>query len=139
MEGLTLGDWREARERAPLKELVYKHEDRLLAWLGIGGPGRVGQFSMMVHPEAEDRTEELIAHSMTILRNRSALLCLVPEFQVRLQRLLEAHGFDQAGSYFICTKQLRARVHQPEPAPIPAHGLGPALPIGGMHAQRNHS
>ena len=139
MEGLTLSDWREARERAPLREMVYEHEGRLLAWLGIGGTREVGQFGMMVHPEAEDRTEELIDYSMSVLRDRSTLLCLVPEFQVRLQRLLEVRGFDQTGSYSILVRQLRARVPQAELAPIPAQGWGPALPIGGMHAQRNHS
>lgn len=137
VEGLTLGEWQEARD--PFKtELVYERGNRLLAWVGLGVEEGWGHFDVRVHPSAEDSLEEIVASTLALLGGKPAILSLVPEFQLRLRRLLEGMGFEQVAGFSVLVKQLRARVPEPELTPMPARGLGPALPFGGRYAQRDH-
>jgi hypothetical protein len=137
VEGLTLGEWQEARDSFKT-ELVYERGDSLLAWVGLGVEEGWGYFDVRVHPSAEDSLEEIITSALALLRGKPAVLSLVPEFQLRLRRLLEGMGFEPVAAFCVLVKQLRVRVPEPEHAPMPARGLGPALPFGGRYAQRDH-
>ncbi len=122
-EGLTFGEWQRARDRNAIKgakrEIVYEKEDNLVAWLGTIAIGSRGQFDILVHPQ-EEWLGELVDTSLTYLKDRRYLLCLVPEFQGALSRILQARGFEEVARYTLSVKELTAKVRQPVPLPLQA-------------------
>jgi len=115
-EGLTLQEWRQARERClgqgKRQELVIEMDGTPVGWLHVFTMDRAGRLDLLVRPEAEAHLDYLLKYSLAVLRGRSPVICLVPEFQGRLRSLLEKHNFEPVEEYYALVKQLAARVHR---------------------------
>lgn len=121
MEGMTLEEWSANRD-APFgqqKEYVWGQDDRLRAWLQVNRGNGCGQFRLLVHPEDENRLEDLVAQALTRLSHKDPALALVPHYQPSLRTLLmEVWGFEEVAEYENLARQLAVRV--PEARFVPA-------------------
>jgi hypothetical protein len=123
-EGITLSEWRDARERDPearrKKDYVLERDGRIAAWVHAVAQGRGGQFFLLVDPESEELMPDLLRYALALLEGRNPVLTLVPERQLRLQRLLEEHGFAALGEYCTLVKHMTVRVRQLQFVPVRA-------------------
>ncbi len=120
-EGLTLQEWRQARDKClgqrRRQELVVEMGGMPVGWLHVVSMDRAGQFDLLVRPEAEAHLEYLLEYGLALLRGRSPVVCLVPEFQSRLPFLLETAGFEPVAEFYALVKQLAVRVRRPALVP----------------------
>jgi hypothetical protein len=123
-EGITLSEWRDARERDPdmrrKKDYVLERDGRISAWVHAVSVGRSGQFFVLVDPAHEELTSDVLRYALGLLENRQPVLTLVPERHLRLQRLLEEHGFAEAGEFCTLVKHMTVRVRQLQLVPVRA-------------------
>ena len=118
-EGMTLEEWCQSRDKDAPRELVSESGGEISAWLRIRQDRMSGQFDIMTRLEAGELTN-LVEYSLSMLKGRNAIYCLVPEFQPQLRRILEYKGFSQVGEYFCLSKQLAVRVCEPQLVPLRA-------------------
>ena len=119
--GVIFSEWREAQETSPgrCQELVAVHDGRVQAWLALSQTSNAGMFDLMVDPEAAGATEALVRHALHRLGSRVPVVCLVPEFQGTLQRVVEEDlEARPVAEFTTLVKYLTVRV--------PARGLVPA-------------
>jgi len=118
-EGMTLQEWAHSRDKDAHRELVQENAGEISAWLRIRYSGASGQFEIFAAPGSGDLTS-LVDYTLTVLKTRRPVYCLVPEYQQQLRRIIEERGFYQAGSYSCLSKQLAVRVHEPRWVPLRA-------------------
>ena len=122
VEGLTLQEWRESRERGwgkgRAKESVYEKDGRLLGWLGISTYSRTGQFDVLADMRDPEVLPALLNLASTRLQKKSSVLCLVPEFQEPLGRLLMELNFEETEQYLALMKHITAKIREPSLAPL---------------------
>ena len=119
VEGMTFEEWSQSRDRGEIKELVIEDKGEVKAYLRIRHDGRAGQFDILTDPGSGD-IGSLVDYSMAALRGRSPLYCLVPEFQQHHRHVLEERGFRQEAEFSCLSKQLVARVREPQLVPLSA-------------------
>ena len=118
-EGMTLQEWCQSRGKSADRELVREQAGEITAWLRISYSGAVGRFEICAAPGLND-LGELVDYSVTLLKARRPVYCIVPEYQNQLRRILEERGFYQAGTYACLSKQLAVRVSEPRLVPLRA-------------------
>jgi len=118
-EGMTLQEWSQSRDRDATKELVLEKGSEISAWLRIRMGRTAGRFEIVGELGAGE-LGELVGYSLTALRGRHPIYCLISEFQQQLRRILEERGFYQAAAYSCLSKQLAVRVHEPQLVPLRA-------------------
>jgi hypothetical protein len=119
VEGMTFEEWSQSRDRGEIRELVVEDKGEVKAWLRIRHDGRAGQFDIVTDLDTGD-ISSLVDYSMAALRGKSPLYCLVPEFQQHHRHVLEERGFHQEAEFSCLSKQLVARVHEPQLVPLSA-------------------
>lgn len=127
-EGMTFREWLESREWSG-KEFIYEKDGKLLGWLRISTDRLRGHFDIMVHPSEANSLDYLVKYSLGLLHSKHLIICLTPEFQLQLQRLLLEHNFKEMAEYSTLVKQLAVRQTQLDFAPKKATGWEPALPF----------
>jgi hypothetical protein len=85
--------------------------------LGLGG--MAGWFAIMTESGA-DELGQLLNYSLAALKGRRPVYCLLPEYQVQLQSVLEGRGFYRVAEYSCLYKQLAVRVSEPQLVPLHA-------------------
>ncbi len=119
VEGMTLQEWSQSRDKDATWELVLEKEGQISAWLRIRLGRTAGRFEIVSEPGAKE-LEQLVDYSMAALKGRHPVYCLVPEYQQQLQRILEEKGFSRVASYACLSKQLAVRVREPQLVPLRA-------------------
>jgi len=119
VEGMTLQEWSQSRDRDAHRELVWGSGGEISAWLRVRQNRMAGQFEILSDQGAEE-LGRLVSYSLNYLRGSRPVYCLVPEFQQRLRQILEERGFRQAAAYSCFCKQLAVRVHEPRLMPLRA-------------------
>ncbi len=119
VEGMTFSEWLESKERATRKEFVLTHEDQISAWIRIRNNKMAGQFDIVSAPQSGD-LQSLVDSSMSILRDKYPIYCLVTDYQEQLQRIIEGEGFQQVEEYTCLNKHLAVRVREPKLVPMQA-------------------
>ncbi len=117
--GMTFEEWRGNRDRGEVREYVLGDGDDLRAWMRIRRDGRAGQFDMLVDSGSSD-IGLLVDHALAGLRRSRPIYCLVPEFQMHQQHTLEERGFRQVAEFRCLSKELMARVCEPQLVPMSA-------------------
>ncbi len=113
VEGMTLQEWSQSRDKDATWELVLEKEGQISAWLRIRLGRTAGRFEIVAEPGAKE-LEQLVDYSMTALKGRHPVYCLVSEYQQQLQRILEEKGFSRVASYACLSKHLAVRVREPQ-------------------------
>jgi len=119
VEGMTFEEWSQSRDRGEIKELVVEDKGEVKACLRIRQDGRAGQFDILTHLDSGD-IGSMVDYSLAALRGRSPLYCLVPEFQQHHGHVLEERGFHQEAEFSCLSKQVAARVREPQLVPLSA-------------------
>lgn len=121
MEGMTLEEWYATREAqfGQQKEYVWSEGDRLRGWLQVNRGNGCGQFHLMVHPEDENRLEDLVVQALAHLPRKEPVVALVPHYQPSLRSLLmEVWGFEEVAEYENLARQLAVRVLEARFVPV---------------------
>jgi len=118
-EGLTVAEWQESRDRRSWleREFILQREESLAGWVRIGSAGGMGRFEAVFRPDEEEGLQHLVNWGLAHLDGRTALLCVVSEFQGQLKRLLEGLGFEEAAEYIAMVKELAVKVREPSLMP----------------------
>jgi hypothetical protein len=119
VEGMTLQEWHQSRDRGAARELVFEDGGEIAASLRIRFDRMAGQFDVLATVGATE-LGQLVNYSLSVLSGRDPIYCLVPEFQQQQLRILEERGFYKVAEYCCLSKQLLARVHEPQLVPLRA-------------------
>jgi len=119
MAGMTLEEWRGNRDRGPAREYVRDEGGEVTAWVRVRRDGRAGQFDMLAAPGSGD-IGPVIDSALSLLRRSSPVYCLVPESQIEQPPALEERGFRRVEEYHCLSKELLARVREPQLVPLSA-------------------
>jgi hypothetical protein len=119
VEGMTFQEWRQGRDRTICRESVLENAGEISAWLRTRTEGVAGQFDVVTTLGATD-LGQLVNSSISLLKGKHPIYCLVPEFQQHLREILEEQGFRQVAEYSCFSKQLAVRVRDPQMVPIQA-------------------
>ncbi len=118
VEGMTFKQWQANKDRSVGKEWLFEKDSSPVGWLRVRASPDIGQFEVMATPQGE--LEPMVEFGLMRLKGCRYLLCLVPEFEGELSRLLEDRGFSQVASYSVIVKELVARAHEPCLMPLQA-------------------
>ena len=101
MVGVTFSQWMGSRERRQgwRRELVCERDDVIRAWMCVGGRWGAARVEMMVHPDEEQNTGELMESGLARLRRGRTVYALVQQHQILLRRLLEQNGYVPAREF----------------------------------------
>ena len=119
VEGMTFQEWCQSRDRTIHGESVLENAGEISAWLRTRTEGAAGQFDIVTTLGATD-LGRLVNNSISLLRGKHPIYCLVPEFQQHLRDIIEEQGFRQVAEYACFSKQLAVRVRDPQLVPIQA-------------------
>jgi hypothetical protein len=102
---------------------VMEEGGEVMAYLEIRRGSAGALFSMIVHPQAEHHTRDMVAQGLARLGPRWSLpvYCCVRRYQEWLWNPLESLGFELFGAMAVMVKRLVAPIAEPEHAP--AHVL----------------
>ena len=105
---ITLDQWRAGQEQygGRCQEFVLESGSGLRGWLMSGQRSGVGQLAATVHPDNEDSLGPVVDFGLDQLKGTRAVYCLVPEYQVALQRVLTDRGFEPVSEYVTLVKKL---------------------------------
>jgi hypothetical protein len=118
VEGMTFEEWCRNRDRGPAGEYVLGEGGEPTAWIRIRRDGRVGQFDMLADSQSSD-VDMIVDHALSVLSRSRPVYCLVSEFQTH-QHILEERGFRRVAEFRCLSKDLLARVHEPQLMPLSA-------------------
>ncbi|MEE8471379.1 MAG: hypothetical protein V3S51_08625 [Dehalococcoidia bacterium] len=118
-EGMTFSEWCQSWERPAAREYVCEKEGDVSAWLRIRFDGKAGQFDMVTTLEGTELAE-LVKSSLSLLKGRHPIYCVVPEFQLQVRHVLEEQGFHQVAEYSCLGKHRAIRVREPRLVPLRA-------------------
>ncbi len=113
--GITLDQWRDARERAfgNATELAYLRDNKITGWLNFHPQRRATPVDLVVHPNDEEALSALVSHALS---QRQLQTWLLPEYQDMTRRLLVHSGFEEVGCYYQLVKCLAVKVARPATA-----------------------
>lgn len=119
--GSTFKEWSEAKDlllkNGTKGQFVYEKGGRILGWLRLAEYEGDTHVDMLVDPASEEALEMVLTHIFRSKKGKTSILCLVPEFQEALCRLLLGRGFVEVARYVILVKQVTAKVRQASLAP----------------------
>ena len=112
--GMTLEQWKASRERRNGRgeEFVLTNSDTLRGWLMSVQQSSIGQISAMIHPDNEGLLASVVEFGLEHLRGTKAVYCLVPEYQIALQRVLSDRGFEAVSDYITLVKSMTVTVQE---------------------------
>ncbi len=117
--GMTYSEWSHSRSRYGDREFVAEDDGNISSWLSVKHDGKAGHFSVLSSSGAPE-LREMVERCLSLLRGRSPLYCLVPEYQVELRRAVEDEGFEPVAEYSCFSKQLTVRVREARWVPLQA-------------------
>jgi len=94
---------------------LYGQTGQMLACLCIASASRGAWLRILVDPDAQSSTAELVDHALFLARNdaRRPLHCAVREYQGGIRAILEERGFRQTENYSLLVKHTTVRVREP--------------------------
>lgn len=112
--GMTFDQWRASQERfgGTLREFVLPEEERVRAWLGVATRSGYGVLSAVAHPDHEHHLPDVVGFGLSNLTSTGTIYCLVPEYQVALQRVLTDNGFLPVSDYVTLVKTMTASARE---------------------------
>jgi hypothetical protein len=115
----TTGPWlRQARQEG----CVLEDKGEIVGYLRIR-QGQTGHWlEMLLHPQAYERADELVVHSLSLLSEYPSLpiYCCLRRYQGGLRAPLEARGFRHFASQCVMVKYTTVRIKEPALKLIPA-------------------
>lgn len=124
VEGTTLEEWRESRDRGSWlgrrREFVLQKQGSVVGWLQISAVRGMGYFEVIFHPAEQEGLERLVNWGLMCLDGKSPLFCIVSAFQGQLRRLLERLGFQEVAEYCTLVKEIALKVREPSFMPVQA-------------------
>jgi hypothetical protein len=116
---VTPGPWlRQARQEG----CVLEDKGEIVGYLRIR-QGQTGHWlEMLLHPQAYERADELVVHSLSLLSEYPSLpiYCCLRRYQGGLRAPLEARGFRHFASQCVMVKYTTVRIKEPALKLIPA-------------------
>ena len=91
----------------------------IAAWLRIKLSRRMRQIDVITASDTAD-LDKLVNYSLAVLNGKVPIFWLVPEFQQCLRDVLEEQSFRQVAEYCCLSKQLAARISEPQLVPLRA-------------------
>ncbi len=119
-EGATLEEWTEGQEASfgHQREYVWATDGQPWAWLRSSEHSPYQQIQLLVHPSANDATNDLVQYALSLAPKGGKTLALVPDHQIDLQRTLTRNwGFEEVAHYVALVRQLTVRVPAVQLAP----------------------
>ena len=106
--GVTFDQWASSRERTRWRgrEFVYEREGQLRGSVKAIQRFRSGQLLIGIHPDDESSLGALVEYGLARLSWVSTVFCVVPDYQVTLQRLLPLRGFEPVSGYVTLVKSM---------------------------------
>ncbi len=118
-EGITYTEWQANRRRSPGQEWVFERDGEVVGWAAASA-GRNGGL-LDIPAVTKDDMQAVVDHGLAAMGGSQKVLCLVPDGDAALQRLLEERGFSQVTTYAALMRELLVRVVEPYAMPaVPA-------------------
>ena len=130
--GMTLEQWREARERGgwSSREYVYRKQDATQGWVQITRRGVSGIVTLMSHPGADDSIPALVSHGMSRAWGVKNWYCLSRDHQGRFEAHLRQRGYREAARYVTLARAITSPVSIAQPGrAVRLSGLNPAVDL----------
>ena len=131
-QGMTVDQWRAARERAgwSSREYVYRRDDATQGWARVTRRGRSAIVTLMSHPGADDGIAALVAHAMARSWGIKNWHCLVRDHQGRFDTLMRQRGFREIERYTTMARAITSPVSIAQPGiALRIAGLNPAVDL----------
>jgi hypothetical protein len=112
--GMTIEQWMSSREEpvGRSKEFVLEGEGSARGWLRTARRFGKGQLEAIVHREDEHALPHMVDFGLDRLRSVKAIYCLVPEYQIGLQRVLADRGFEAISDYITLVKSMTVKAQE---------------------------
>ncbi len=103
---MTFEQWQASREQCPGRheQRVLEREDAIRGSFDTTISSSVGGLSATVHPDEDALLPDIVDQGLRSLSTTRAVLCLVPEYQVSLGRVLEDRGFEPIDQFVTLIK-----------------------------------
>jgi len=126
-EAVTFQEWLAAQEtrgrgRGRL-DMVGEQQSRALAWVRATRESDLGRLDLIVHPDACNETEAVLAAGLSALKQEQPVYCLVREYARPVRERLEGAGFAACGEYVSLVKRLALPVREPRRTRVPVPAL----------------
>ncbi len=112
--GMTLEQWAASQEHCSgrCEEYVLDDDESPKASLKVARKSGTGQLMVVAHPGYETHLPWIVSFGLEQLGKVKAVLCLVSEHQVSLQRALAERGFSPASDYITLVKSMAIKAKQ---------------------------
>jgi len=106
--GMTFDQWSSSREKSYGFEYLLLNNDLVAGWARTVQHLVGGGLMMMVHPDYEAETSEIMLSSLMRISRAKVVWLLVPEYQNLLQRILVQNSFQLSSKYVTLSKSMVA-------------------------------
>ncbi len=110
--GMTFDQWRASQERAEgqCQEQVLDMDGEVKGWMRISLKSGTGMLSVMLHPELEGLTAEMVDAGLRYLDRANIVISMCPEFYPSLAAAFERRRFEAKGDFRTMVKPAAAAV-----------------------------
>ena len=110
--GMSFDHWTSSHERRPsrCREFVMLKDESVRGWLSTTRRSGTGQLEATIHPDHERGLGAMVDFGLESLTRAKAVLCLVPEYQIALGRVLAERGFEPVSEYVMLVKSMAISV-----------------------------
>ena len=85
-------------------------DESVRGWLSTTRRSGTGQLETTIHPDHERGLGAMVDFGLESLSRAKAVLCLVPEYQIALGRVLAERGFVPVSEYVMLVKSMAISV-----------------------------
>ena len=112
--GMSFDQFMASREpgQRGCQELLLDHNGSVGGTLRIMKRSQVGQLVITIHPATENCLPSILDIGLSQLSKLESIHCLVPEYQIALQRALSDKGFQPEADYITLVKSMTVKVKQ---------------------------
>ena len=110
--GMGFDHWTSSRERhrGQRRNLVMVEDEAVRGSVSTTRSSGTGQLEVTVHPDHERSLGAMVDFGLESLTRARAVLCLVPEYQIALKRVLAERGFEPVSEYVMLVKSMARTV-----------------------------
>ncbi len=118
-EAMTIDEWLSLERGGRLwtpslggsrHHFVWENGDSLVGWLQLTYSGKSQHLEILVHPNAQAGSEEMLRYSLTQTNLRTPVYVTLRDYQSNLSPLLEGWGFKPVADYLVFARQLVVRI-----------------------------
>jgi hypothetical protein len=116
VSGMTFDQWQASQERhrGSHREFVHEIDGQIRGWLHTVQRFGSSQLQVSMHPEEETSAAALVEFGLMQLGRAETVCCLVPEYQVVLQRWLAQRDFNITSEYGTLVRSMVAPARKEE-------------------------